>query len=444
MKLFIYRIFLNILDILKRIRRNKADQRYAPLKESFIHNWAEIEKGNTKSSLIIFASAIGEFNAIRPFIDSYLACNKDSKLIILSHDLQYSSAYNKAYPFAVVGLMPVPVPRLFDELAFLVKPDVVAIAEGPCLFCHFPLRLDLSLAAMCLYHKIPLIILNATPWPKQFISRIYKIEYFLFHDIFRRAVTIWFTPYEEFKGQLKADGVPENKIKVVGDMKYDVDYKQPLKPVDHLAGLLEIFEETPEQPLIVAGSVSSFEEQMQIISAWTCFKEKYPKAKLVLAPRQVNQYAAMVPLKEFLRTSCYNYAFRSSCKDIIQNPDLLVLDVYGELMHFYRIASLCFIGRNHGVLEPLKFEKPTLVGPAETWDHDKPTYCMYKQHVSCGTVSQVTDMRLLGNVFIKLLEDKSKQTEMIKNTNDLFLREKGASQKIINYISTFGKEVENV
>ncbi|MCF6195952.1 MAG: hypothetical protein L3J50_04545 [Emcibacter sp.] len=442
MKLRIYRIFLYIFNFMKRIRKKGCSKNEeASLEKIFIFNRDAIENENIEESIIIFSSAIGEFNAIKPFINSYLEDRKNCSLIILSHDPQYSDTYHSAYPNAIVGIMPAPIPALFDDLVKRTKPHIVAIAEGPCLFCHFPLRLDLSLSTMCLFHNIPLIILNATPWPKQFISRIYKIEYFLFRDLFKQAVTAWFTPYPDYKEQLSSYGIPEDRISIVGDMKYDVLFDKPLTdPDDELAFFLDSYRETPEQPLIVAGSVSSFEEQVQIISAWEQLREKYPKAKLILAPRQINQHEAMVPLREYLKNSTYKYSYRSDGEKNVEEAGLLILDVYGELMHFYNISSICYIGRNHGVLEPLKFNKPTLVGPTNTWDQDKPTYLMYQRHIEARSIEEVPDMKKLGATFIELFKDISRQKNLIKKSQKIISEEIGATRRVKKLIQNFIKE----
>jgi len=446
MKLYIYRIFLYIFEFLNSFRRkNDSEKQISSLEEAFKFNWNDIKNGNVRNAIIIFSSAIGEFNAVRSFIDLYLENNTDSKLIILSYDPQYTTAYHAIYPEAIVGIMPSSIPDLFDELAKRVKPNLVAIAEGPCLFCHFPLRLDLSLPAMCLFHKIPLIILNATPWPRSFISRIYKIEYYLFRSIFEQAVTAWFTPYQAFKNQLVLDGATKDRINVVGDMKYDISLNQSMAtPSDDLSYLLDNYRENYDQPLIVAGSVSSPEEQIQMISAWAKLREKYPKAKLVLAPRQINQFEAMEPLRKYLKNSAYSYAYRSSGKNLSEIADIIILDVYGELMHFYSIASICYIGRNHGVLEPLIFHKPTLVGPSETWNHDGPTYLMYRQHVEAGSIVEISDIGQLGANFIELFEDKTKQDILKKKSSDLIYQEKGASLRINGLVQELIREKNNV
>lgn len=433
MRLYVYRILLCIFDFLKRIKNNNSGIKYTSLKESFLFNWDEVEKGNIQNALIIFSPTIGELNAVRSYIDTFMENHPYNGLIILSNDAQYSEAYHKAYPKAAVGIIPPSIPKLFDELVKLTNPHLAAIAEGPCLFCHFPLRFELYFPVMCLFHKIPLIVLNANPYPKQFASRIYKIEYFFFHKLYKKAISIWFTPYQAFKKQLIEYGVSEGKINIVGDMKYDTALSQPLAPPsEELSAVLAYFKENPVQPLIVAGSVNSPEEQLQIILAWDELKRKYPKAKLVLAPRHINEYEAMVPLKKFLEKSSYNYALRSAGK---VNADILVLDVYGELLHFYSIASICYIGRNHGILEPLRFEKPTLVGPDNTWDHDKPTYHMYRHIVESGSIIEIPDMEQMGADFIEVFEDKEKQDLLITKSNDLICQGKGASQRISHYVN---------
>jgi len=56
------------------------------------------------------------------------------------------------------------------------------------------------------------------------------------------------------------------------------------------------------------------------------------------------------------------YIFKSGLSTERINEDtLLILDTFGELKAFYSVASVCYVGCNHNVLEPLSFGKATIV-----------------------------------------------------------------------------------
>ena len=428
--LLLYRIFSRITTEWHLLFDNdKLKNQKKSLKNYITHNWSMIADDTINNSLLVYSSAIGEFNALRPFIDHYRRNKPETKLVILAGDPQYLTPYHKAYPDAIVGLLMPPNPALYDKLFQKIKPSHTVIAEGPSLYCHFPLKMDLALPAMCMKHNVPLAILNATPWPLCFPSRIFRIEYILFRNIFKEAVIAWFTPYTQFQEQLISYGVPANRIYIVGDMKYDVAYKSTIPPTnEELTHLLTKFQGQDNKPLIVAGSVSDPQEQKEVIKGWQEVRKKWPGAKLVIAPRQIKHTKAMLPLLDYLETNNVQFSRRSEGNKTCHEANLLILDVYGELLHFYSISTLCYIGLNHGVLEPMQFEKPTIVGPAAQWDHNRPTYWMYRQLVKSGGIRELNNISELGTTLIKLLQNNAESTQMTKNATHAIQKNRGAAK----------------
>ncbi len=85
----------------------------------------------------------------------------------------------------------------------------------------------------------------------------------------------------------------------------------------------------------------------------------------------------MQSLTEKLEQSGLAYKMKSKLSSIdLAENDLLLLDTFGELKSFYSIATICYIGCNHNVLEPLAFGKPTVV--SGEWNPLYPSYPVYQ------------------------------------------------------------------
>jgi 3-deoxy-D-manno-octulosonic-acid transferase len=84
-----------------------------------------------------------------------------------------------------------------------------------------------------------------------------------------------------------------------------------------------------------------------------------------------------------------NYCRHSEKMEKIAQSELMVLDTFGELPYFYQCSAVAFAGRNHGVLEPMRFAKPVVVGLHELWNKDYQTSYYTQRGHSCGKLVKI-------------------------------------------------------
>ena len=82
----------------------------------------------------------------------------------------------------------------------------------------------------------------------------------------------------------------------------------------------------------------------------------------------------------------------------MKEADAIIIDVFGELPHYYSVASVAYIGRNHTVLEPLRFNVPTVVAPRHDWSQNYVTFPAYKQLIDEKGIIEAADKAELGKV----------------------------------------------
>lgn len=404
------------------------------LSESFAGNWRAIEQRQQEHSLLVYAATIGEFHPLKPVIDAYLDRYPDTQLVILSGQWQYCEAILGTYPQAAVGVPPPGAPWLYDRLFRLANPRLVAIGEGPCLHLHFPIPLELALPAACKRHGVPLVVVNSTMFPYQPASRLERLEGRLFGSLYRDAIGCWFTQNETFRSWLVDAGVPEERIVVTGDLRFDA--QRPLGErsaefgalLDELAGR--------SGPIIVAGSVNAIDEQAPVIDGWLEVRKRYPDATLVIAPRHINNPENMGRLYEFLRETNVRFARRSEGIEAALAAEAIVVDVFGELPHYYSVAAVAYIGRNHTLLEPLRFEVPTVVAPRSDWATGYVTFPAYIQLVDEKGVIEAEDKSDLGRIFLDIIEDPAHGRSFVSRALALADRQKGASTRIVEHVAS--------
>jgi 3-deoxy-D-manno-octulosonic-acid transferase len=157
-------------------------------------------------------------------------------------------------------------------------------------------------------------------------------------------------------------GVPVHKVRVVGNTNIDRVLSQAGQPTPPhpMATLLE------DRRVLVAGSTHEGEEAI-ILSAYQHLRVQHPDLCLVLAPRHLERVETVARHVQ----ACHLSAIRRSRYPSESNarPDVVILDTLGELVAFYRLCTVAFVGGSlapvggHNILEPVMFAKPLLFGP---------------------------------------------------------------------------------
>jgi 3-deoxy-D-manno-octulosonic-acid transferase len=140
-------------------------------------------------------------------------------------------------------------------------------------------------------------------------------------------------------------GAPQDKIRVTGNMKFDIVIVSGDRP-EIKKGLLGLSE---KDILLVAGSTHKGEEKV-LLEAYRDLIKDFNNLKLLIAPRHINR---ALEIKKLINST----------------QGVFVLDTVGQLKYFYSIADIVFIGGSlvpHGgqnPIEPAYFSKPIIFGP---------------------------------------------------------------------------------
>jgi len=405
------------------------------LSESIAFGWEALEKGEYSGAIVCYAATIGEFHPLVPVIESYLEHSPNTPLVIFSGQAQYFDAIRAAYPRAAVGLLPPIAPWLYQRLFGLIRPRVVILGEGPCLYLHFPIPFELAIPATCLRHGVPLVVVNSTLHAYHSQSFLDKYLKGAFGKIFAQAIRFYYTPNDIFKSWLTEAGVESDRIVVTGDLRFD-DRRGLTSPSDELKEILDHLRRGGA-PIIVAGSVNAIDEEGPVIDGWLELRKKHAGTRLIMAPRHVNNAENMRKLYAYLEAKGVHFAKRSEGAEAAKNADAVVVDVFGELPHFYSVASIAYIGRNHGVLEPLRFRVPTVVAPQRDWASHYVTFPVYKHMIDQGGIIEAPDKGELGRIFCQLIDEPEYGRQFVENAVRVAEAERGAGQRIVSHMISY-------
>jgi 3-deoxy-D-manno-octulosonic-acid transferase len=263
----------------------------------------------------------------------------------------------------------------------------------------------------------------------------------LLRDALGRASSFWMQSEKDAE-RVRALGAPAEKVKVGGNLKYDLE----LPKNTPLAEWLEVeLMRSGRRPLIVAGSVVTTEEPLALI-AFGVAQGEHRKALMVLAPRKPERFDAAAAFttesqRKFVRRSNLRVVYPSGQTangDETHIPDdvtVLLLDSIGELASLYRLADGVFVGGSlvesggHNILEPAAFGKVAVFGESmENFAEIARTF------VAAGAAIQVGSPEDAGVSWIELLREPERNKKMGETARKLVEGSRGATDRAVEAI----------
>lgn len=213
-----------------------------------------------------------------------------------------------------------------------------------------------------LYKKnIPAVIINGRISDGSF--RGYLMLKFLLRPILNK-IDMFCAQTQVDRQRLLRLGVSEGRIKVTGNMKFDGLPEQQKSGVDYRQKLCL----KPEEKLLIAASTHPGEEEI-ILSAYKNLLFEFCDLRLLIAPRHPERAKE---IENLLLKNGFQSALISRLNltpNTCHLKPIFILDTIGELLYFYALADIVFVGGSlikkggHNILEPVAQGKPVLFGP---------------------------------------------------------------------------------
>jgi 3-deoxy-D-manno-octulosonic-acid transferase len=177
-------------------------------------------------------------------------------------------------------------------------------------------------------------------------------------------ISLFLAQSKESAERLIKIGAAKERVKVTGNLKYDVRAGGDSALAEMLRERLPM-----GAKVLVCGSTLEGEEQL-LLGAWPAVVAAEPEAVMVLAPRHPDRFAAvsaMIAGNGFatLRAS----EFRKH-PEAVARSSVFLLDTIGDLASIYALATVAFVGGSlvakggHNPLEPAQFAVPVVMGPS--------------------------------------------------------------------------------
>ncbi len=218
-------------------------------------------------------------------------------------------------------------------------------------------------------------------------------------------------------------GVADDALRVTGSIKFDVEISQSLP--EHRELIASRIED--QRPVWIAASTREGEDE-KVLAALRLVQKQVPDVLLVLVPRHPERFNSAEKLCE---KNQLRVVRRSSNAPVDALTPVFLGDSMGELMVYYSLAQLAFVGGSlvntgcHNVLEPAAMGLPVITGPSQ---FNFQTIC--EQLAEHGALLMVADEKELADAVVSLLQDNRRRLEMGEAARQAVAANRGALDRI--------------
>jgi 3-deoxy-D-manno-octulosonic-acid transferase len=358
------------------------------------------------------AVSVGEAQAISVLVKSIKRQYPNFRLVISTVTKTGNKVVQKLIESDDLAIYsPLDVSVIVNRVVELISPQLFIVAETEI----WP-NLTVNLAK----RDIPIILVNGRISSGSFKG--YQIVRPMFKEVLQKF-SLFCMQTEQDAQKIIFLGASEDRVKVTGNMKFDVQTTDQKLQVSSL-GLVG-----KDEQLFIAGSTHRGEEKI-ILQTYREVVSNFPNLRLLLAPRHIErtQEIERLVVKFGFKSQRFSQ-LRLGLQSKARNPQpILILDTIGQLKNLYAIAELVFIGGSlipHGgqnPIEPAVFSKPILFGP-----YMSNFLSIVEVFLNKQAAIMVKDAQQLKNSCLMLLDNPVLRKDLGERAREVVEKNKGAS-----------------
>lgn len=367
--------------------------------------------------LWLHGSSVGEISLLKPLVAMLEHEMPHLDLVISSYTQTGFAAARAAYPGHRVVVFPLDFSVVVRRFLRTLAPRAVVIVESE-LWPNF-----LSITRRM---GVPAAVVNGKMSEKSFT--LHRRTRLVAHAL--SSLRVLAVQTEEHAQRFRALGVPGEKIRVTGNMKYDL-----APPVD--AGLRAAMRAAlghgPDDVVIIGGSLHVPEDEA-LLEAFAALPAGKHRTALMLVPRYPGDAAEAVRRVQRLGLRAVRKSEIDAGAETSGSGGVLVVDTVGELNRLYAAADMAFVGGSlyyrgankggHNLMEPAILELPVLFGPYNF---------SFKETVEALLAAEagvlVRDAAELKTALAALVADRAARRAMGARARAAVLAEQGATAR---------------
>lgn len=306
--------------------------------------------------LWIHAASVGEVHAGLPLIRQCQEEKPEIEVVVSTQTSTGQEVAKQHCPDCLRFYFPIDLTPVIAKVFERIRPSCVALVERE-IWPNF--------VAEAKRRAVPVIQVNSRITDSS--VKAYRWLYPVIGSALQR-IDSYSVQTEVYAERLRSLAVPEERIQVTGNLKYD-GFETSV-PVEEQQRLRREMGLSQNAPVLVGGSIHPSEESA-LLHALRLVRKKRPDVRLVLAPR----HAERIPKIEQAIAEAGEISARKTSIQKASSPaeahrgNIVIVDTMGELRSIYSLAEVVFVGGTlvpiggHSLMEPAALGRPVVFGP---------------------------------------------------------------------------------
>ena len=359
--------------------------------------------------------SVGEFNASKPLIEKLISQYPNHQIVISTTTITGFNAVNNYYKNNVKHcFFPFDIPFILGSFIRKINPEICILLETEI----WP-----NLIHILKKKNIPTALINARLSDKSF-QRYDKYSAKLVKASLNNLSLI--CAQNSFSSdRFISLGANQDKMITTGSLKFDSDNTIDDKSIKTLKKIIG------DRKITVFASTREGEEK-QIIKSYINSADNI-NSLLIIIPRHPERFNEVFKLA---KESGLRVERRSTALKCSEDTDILVGDTMGEMMSYYSVCDLAFIGGSlsdngcQNMLEAASLSKPIIFGPS-VFNFEE----ISKKLLSSDAAIQVANADELMSITSELLKSDHRREQLGVNAKKTFDQNRGAVNKVLEVIT---------
>ena len=305
---------------------------------------------SVRHTIWIHAVSVGEVLAVSGLLDQMRHCFPQHRILVSTTTDTGQELARKRFGDENVFYFPMDFASAIRPYLQALKPELVILAETE----FWPNFLRLVHAGGARVAVVNARISDRS-WPNYRRFR-WALGKMLAH------IDIFLAQTEEDRKRLESIGAVPDRVRVVGNLKFDLVLPAVSPPI--VESLHRALAAEHAAPVIVCGSTVE-DEEPALLKAFENLRVSHPRAVMLLAPRHPERFNVVANL---LKDLTMPFCRRSLWAGEPLAGGVLLVDTIGELSALYALGDIAFVGGSlvprggHNIIEPAQHGVAIVIG----------------------------------------------------------------------------------
>ncbi len=372
----------------------------------------------------IHAVSVGEVLAVAGLIAQIRQIFPQHRIVVSSTTDTGHALAQKRFGAENAFYFPLDFPFAIRPYLRALRPEVVVLAETE----FWPNLMRLAHASGARIAVVNARISDRS-WPnyRRFTWALQKIL---------RHVDLFLAQTQQDSDRLQSIGADPTRIRVTGNLKFDVSLPSP-PPI--LEPLHQSLAAEGAGPVLVCGSTVEDEERL-LLKAFENILVKHSKALMILAPRHPERFQTVAGI---IQQMDIPFHLRSRWSREPLAGSAFLLDTIGELAALYGLADLAFVGGSlvprggHNIIEPAQHGVAVVTG-----NHTENFRDIVSLFQSRDAV-RIVGMAELPLVLMQLLDNDDERAALGRRAQETIQSQMGATARTLQALTALLPQTTN-